>query len=112
MDTRLRKLDAGEYDALVLAAAGLRRLGVDSRISATLPLDVCVPAPGQGIIAVEIRAGDDETRGTRAARCTIPAAARRCGGARAGRGARRRLSAAARRHRGALTATSSRCRRS
>ena len=48
----------------MLAAAGMRRLGVDSRISATLPFDVCVPAPGQGIIAVEIRAGDDETRGT------------------------------------------------
>ena len=64
VDTRLKKLDDGEYDGLVLAAAGMRRLGVDSRISATLPFDVCVPAPGQGIIAVEIRAGDDETRWT------------------------------------------------
>ena len=62
VDTRLKKLDDGEYDGLVLAAAGMRRLGVDSRISATLPFDVCVPAPGQGIIAVEIRADDDETR--------------------------------------------------
>jgi hydroxymethylbilane synthase len=58
VDTRLRKLDAGEYEALVLAAAGLRRLGLESRISATIPVDVCIPAPGQGIVAVEIR-GDD-----------------------------------------------------
>jgi len=62
VDTRLRKLDAGEHHALVLAAAGLRRLGFETRISMTLPADVCVPAPGQGIVAVEIRADDDETR--------------------------------------------------
>jgi hydroxymethylbilane synthase len=59
LDTRLRKLDAGEHQALVLAAAGLRRLGFQSRISFTLPVSACVPSPGQGIIAVEIRAGDD-----------------------------------------------------
>jgi len=59
LDTRLRKLDAGEYDALVLAAAGLRRLGVASRISMALPVSACVPAPGQGIVAIEIREGDD-----------------------------------------------------
>jgi hydroxymethylbilane synthase len=59
LDTRLRKLDAGEHDALVLAAAGLRRLGFGHRISLTLPATVCVPAPGQGIVAIEIRAGDD-----------------------------------------------------
>ena len=63
VDTRLRKLDAGEQDALVLAAAGLRRLGFTSRISLTLPADVCVPAPGQGIVAIEIREGDETTRG-------------------------------------------------
>jgi hydroxymethylbilane synthase len=63
LDTRLRKLDAGEYDALVLAAAGLNRLDHAARISATLPADVCVPAPGQGIIAVEIRANDSKTGG-------------------------------------------------
>ncbi len=60
LGTRLRKLDAGDYDALVLAAAGLRRLGRTDRITATIPVDVCVPAPGQGIIAVEIR--DHDTR--------------------------------------------------
>ncbi len=62
LDTRLRKLDAGDYDLLVLAAAGLRRLGFSSRISATVPLEDCVPAPGQGIIAVEIRSNDGSTR--------------------------------------------------
>ena len=62
LDTRLRKLDAGEYDALVLAAAGLRRLSFASRISMTLQSDTCVPAPGQGIVAVEIRADDEEVR--------------------------------------------------
>jgi hydroxymethylbilane synthase len=62
LDTRLRKLDGGEYDALVLAAAGLRRLGFTSRISLALPASACVPAPGQGIVAVEIRADDDEVR--------------------------------------------------
>jgi hydroxymethylbilane synthase len=58
LDTRLRKLDGGEYDALVLAAAGLRRLGMASRISALVPSSACVPAPGQGIVAIEVREDD------------------------------------------------------
>jgi hydroxymethylbilane synthase len=58
LDTRLRKLDEGAHDALVLAAAGLNRLGFGSRISLSIPADACVPAPGQGIVAIEIRAGD------------------------------------------------------
>ena len=62
LDSRLRKLDAGEYDALVLAAAGLRRLGFESRISLKLPAGACVPAPGQGIVAIETRADDASTR--------------------------------------------------
>ena len=62
LDTRLRKLDEGVHDALVLAAAGLRRLGFASRISLTLPAAACVPAPGQGIVAIEVRDGDDDTR--------------------------------------------------
>jgi hydroxymethylbilane synthase len=62
LDTRLRKLDAGEFDALILAAAGLIRLGHERRISAALPPDTCVPAPGQGIIAVEVRSHDATTR--------------------------------------------------
>ena len=62
LDTRLRKLDAGDNAALVLAAAGLRRLGFQSRISLRLPATLCVPAPGQGIIAIEIRDGDEAVR--------------------------------------------------
>ena len=62
LETRLRKLDGGEYDALVLAAAGLRRLGFEARISMTLPASMCVPAPGQGIVAAEIRADDEAAR--------------------------------------------------
>ena len=62
LDTRLRKLDAGDHDALVLAAAGLRRLGMGSRITMTLPASACVPAPGQGIVAIEIRANDEGVR--------------------------------------------------
>jgi hydroxymethylbilane synthase len=54
VDTRLRKLDAGECDAIMLAAAGLKRLGFNERITALVPVDVCLPAPGQGIVAVEI----------------------------------------------------------
>lgn len=56
--TRLRKLDAGEVDLLVLASAGLARLNLSARISAALPFDSCVPAPGQGILVAEHRADD------------------------------------------------------
>ena len=59
LGTRLRKLDAGDYDALVLAAAGLHRLNRGDRITTTVPVEACVPAPGQGIIAIEIRQGDE-----------------------------------------------------
>jgi hydroxymethylbilane synthase len=62
VDTRVRKLDDGQFDALVLAAAGLRRLGFGHRISALLPFDRCVPAPGQGAIAIEVREEDSATR--------------------------------------------------
>ena len=58
VDSRLRKLDEGGYHALVLAAAGMRRLGLGARISTALPIENCVPAPGQGIVAIEIRQGD------------------------------------------------------
>jgi hydroxymethylbilane synthase len=61
--TRVRKLDEGDFDALVLAAAGMRRLGLAARISAPIPVEACVPAPGQGILAIEIRADDDRARG-------------------------------------------------
>jgi len=62
LDTRLRKLDSGDYDALVLAAAGLRRLEHAHRISMALPAELCVPAPGQGIIAIEVRENDTRAR--------------------------------------------------
>lgn len=62
VDTRIRKLDDGQFDALVLACAGLRRLGLDSRISSAIPIDRCVPAPGQGIVVVETRADDGLVR--------------------------------------------------
>ncbi len=63
VDTRLRKLDAGGFDALVLAAAGMKRLGFAGRISSPIPPADCVPAPGQGIVAIEIRSDDRDTRG-------------------------------------------------
>lgn len=56
LDTRLGKLDAGQYDAIVLAAAGLTRLGLASRIRDYLPTSCMVPAPGQGMLGIEIRA--------------------------------------------------------
>ena len=59
--TRLRKLDDGGYDLLILAAAGLRRLGFADRISAAIDVPTCVPAPGQGIIAIETRTEDGDT---------------------------------------------------
>lgn len=62
VDTRMHKLDSGEMDAIVLAAAGLNRLGLGARISAAIPVEICVPAPGQGIIAVEAREEDRATR--------------------------------------------------
>ena len=55
VNTRLAKLDAGEYDAIILAAAGLRRLGLEARIRATLPEALALPAIGQGILAIEYR---------------------------------------------------------
>ena len=55
VDTRLRKLDEGQYDAIVLAAAGLRRLGWAERIRETLPIELMCPAVGQGALAIETR---------------------------------------------------------
>ncbi len=55
VDTRLRKLDEGQYDALILASAGLRRLGLEGRISAALSTNEMLPAVGQGAVAIETR---------------------------------------------------------
>ena len=60
VDTRLRKVESGEYDAIVLAKAGLDRLSWSQRISEVLSPDVCMPAVGQGAIAVECRLRDSE----------------------------------------------------
>jgi hydroxymethylbilane synthase len=62
VDTRLRKLAAGDWDAIVLAAAGLRRLALTPEHGTPLDPDVVVPAVGQGIIAVETRSDDGDTR--------------------------------------------------
>lgn len=62
VDTRLRRLDAGETDALVLAAAGLRRLGRADRIAQVLDFATMPSAPGQGALAVQVRAADTATR--------------------------------------------------
>ena len=56
LDTRLRKLDSGEYDAIILAAAGLTRLGLKERIRAVLPAELSLPAAGQGALGIEARA--------------------------------------------------------
>lgn len=61
VDTRLRKLDEGEYDALILACAGLRRLHLDNRISVALTTDLMLPAVGQGALAIETRASDTDS---------------------------------------------------
>jgi len=58
LDTRLKKLDAGEYDAIILAAAGLIRLGLEARIKAVLTPEQSLPAPGQGALGIELVDGD------------------------------------------------------
>lgn len=62
VDTRLRKLEAGEYDAIILAAAGLNRLGKTKLVKQVIPASVMCPAAGQGALAIEIRAEDNEIR--------------------------------------------------
>jgi hydroxymethylbilane synthase len=59
VDTRIRKLDEGQYDAIILAAAGLVRLGLQDRISLRIPINHMLPAVGQGAIAIETRSDDD-----------------------------------------------------
>ncbi|MBB3638347.1 hydroxymethylbilane synthase [Variovorax atrisoli] len=56
LDTRLRKLDEGQYDAIVLAAAGLKRLGLEGRIRVAFDADTMLPAAGQGALGIEVRA--------------------------------------------------------
>ena len=62
VDTRLRKLEQGEYDAIILASAGLKRLGKTELIKQIIPAEIMCPAAGQGALGIEIREGDDKTR--------------------------------------------------
>ena len=59
VDTRIRKLDEGQYDAVILASAGLVRLGLQERISLRIPIEQMLPAVGQGAIAIETRSDDE-----------------------------------------------------
>src|SRR5881394_1133777 len=62
VDTRLRKLEQGEYDAIILASAGLKRLDKTELVKQILPAEIMCPAAGQGALAIEIRQGDAATR--------------------------------------------------
>jgi hydroxymethylbilane synthase len=62
VDTRIRKLESGEYDAIILAAAGVRRLGLETHVRSRISADVMCPAVGQGALAIEIRRGDQQTK--------------------------------------------------
>ncbi len=62
LDTRIRKMEEGQYDAIVLAAAGLRRLGWEKKITHYIPESVSLPAIGQGALGIEIRSDDGATR--------------------------------------------------
>jgi len=62
VDTRLRKLDLGQFEALILAVAGIERLELTQAPYTPIPFALCLPAPGQGALAIEIRADDTETR--------------------------------------------------
>ncbi len=62
IDSRLKKLEDGRYDAILLAAAGLHRMGWEHKITEYMPADVCVPAVGQGALAIECREDDAELR--------------------------------------------------
>jgi hydroxymethylbilane synthase len=61
VDTRLRKLDEGQFDAIILACAGLKRLGLQDRIAQTLDTELMAPAIGQGALGIEVRIGDGVT---------------------------------------------------
>jgi hydroxymethylbilane synthase len=61
VDTRLRKLEAGEYDAIILAAAGVNRLGLTALVRQVIPVEIMCPAAGQGALGIEIREGDTAT---------------------------------------------------
>lgn len=90
VNTRIAKLDDGQYDAIILACAGMDRLGWQQRITQRLPADVFIPAPGQGIVGIECRSDDAATRTMLAAlndtNATIELAAERACNAQLGGG--------------------------
>lgn len=59
IQTRLKRLDEGQFDAIILASAGLRRMGLERRINSYLPIETCLPAAGQGALGIECREGDE-----------------------------------------------------
>lgn len=61
VNTRLAKLDAGEFDAIILAAAGLMRLGMQNRITMCIPIEESLPAPGQAALGIEVMSDDEDT---------------------------------------------------
>jgi hydroxymethylbilane synthase len=62
VDTRLRKLEAGDYEAIILAAAGVNRLGLTALVKQIIPAEIMCPAAGQGALGIEIRKGDEAIR--------------------------------------------------
>jgi len=62
VDTRIRKLESGEYDAIILAAAGVRRLGLETHVRSRISADIMCPAVGQGALAIETRRSDQQTK--------------------------------------------------
>ena len=62
VDTRLRKLEAGDYEAIILAAAGVNRLGLTALVKQVIPAEIMCPAAGQGALGIEIRKGDEAIR--------------------------------------------------
>lgn len=76
VDTRLRKLDEGEYDAIILASAGLKRLGLGDRITGFIEPSVCLPAAGQGAVGIECRSDASEVRELIAAIDHVPTSTR------------------------------------
>jgi len=62
VDTRIRKLESGEYDAIILAAAGVRRLRLETHVRSRISADIMCPAVGQGALAIETRRSDQQTK--------------------------------------------------
>lgn len=64
LNTRLRKLEEQDLDAIILASAGLKRMGLNHRVTETIPTEICLPAIGQGVLAIETRLGDRDVNET------------------------------------------------